>query len=269
MASILNLPDIASAHGASLDNATYLVHWLMLVLFVGWTVYFFYTLFRFRASANPIANYKGVESHFSTYIEVSVVVAEAVLLVVFSIPLWSARVDAFPTAKENPIEVRVVGEQFVWNVHYPGADREFGRASIDLIDLQSNPLGIDRNDPAAKDDITTVNQLHLPVDRPAIIHVLSKDVIHSFSLNEFRSKQDAIPGMSIPMHFTPTVTTREMRQKKGLPEYDYEIACAQLCGIGHYRMRGFVTIHEQAEYQAWLDEQAEYLGDYSGDDFWG
>lgn len=268
MASILNLPDIASAHGASLDHATYLVHWLMALLFVGWSVYFVYVIFRFRASANPQANYDGVHSHFSTYVEVGVVVAEAVLLVVFSIPLWSARVDAFPTEEDDPVVVRVVGEQFAWNVHYPGADGKFGRTAIDLIDVQSNPLGIDRQDPAGKDDITTVNQLHLPVDRPVIIHLSSKDVIHSFSLNEFRSKQDTIPGMSIPLHFTPTVTTREMRQQKGLPEYNYEIACAQLCGIGHYRMRGFVTIHEQDEFQAWLDEQAEYLGG-EADEFWG
>jgi cytochrome c oxidase subunit II len=142
--------------------------------------------------------------------------------------------------------VRVVGEQFSWNIHYPGPDRKFGRTDISKV-TADNPLGLDRADPAAKDDITTINQLYLPVDRPALVHLSSKDVIHSFGLYEMRVKQDAVPGMSIPVWFVPTRTG------------DYEITCSQLCGLGHFRMRGFITIQSDAEFKKWLDDQAKEL----------
>jgi len=113
----------------------------------------------------------------------------------------------------------------------------------------------------------TVNQLHLPVDKAAIIHLTSKDVIHSFNLPNMRIKQDAIPGLSIPVWFVPTKTTVQIREETGNPDYVYEIACAQLCGNSHYSMRGFLTVHTEEEFQAWLDEEASYLGDSGTDDF--
>jgi len=184
-------------------------------------------------------------------------VVEAVLLIGFAIPLWATRVEAMPPESEALV-VQVTGEQFAWNVHYPGADRTFGRTDINLLDLQTNPLGLDRSDPAAKDDVTTVNQLYLPVNRPVIVRLRSKDVIHSFGVPEFRVKQDAVPGFTIPIWFVPTVTTADMRSQTGNPEFQYEIACAQLCGLGHARMRGFVTVQSDQEFQTWLAEaQAE------------
>jgi cytochrome c oxidase subunit 2 len=254
----MGLPVAASAHAAEVDHTMVLVHILMAVLFIGWIAFFFYALFRFRAGRNKVADYAGVKSHSSTYLEVAVAIAEAVLLVGFSIPLWAQRVDAFPPETDATV-VRVVGEQFAWNIHYPGVDGKFGKTDIKLIDLQSNPLGLDRSDPDAKDDITTVNQLHLPVGKPAIVKLSAKDVIHSFNLTEFRVKQDAIPGVMIPLWFTPTITTDDMRKQQNDPEFVYEIACAQLCGLGHYSMRGYVTIDTPEQYQAWLDEQAKAL----------
>ena len=110
-----------------------------------------------------------------------------------------------------------------------------------------NPLGLDRTDADAKDDIATINQLNLPVDRPVLVHLSSKDVIHSFGLFEMRVKQDAIPGLDIPVWFIPN--------RVG----DYEIACSQLCGLGHFRMRGFMTIQSDADYQNFLAEEAKLL----------
>jgi len=245
MHEFLQIPAQASAHAAQIDQMTVLVHWVMLVLFVGWGAFFLYTLVRFRQGANPKANYHGVKSHFSRYNESGVAIIEGVLLVGFAIPGWAARVDAFPSEAESTV-VRVVAEQFAWNVHYPGGDGQFGRTDIKLVNA-NNPLGLDRTDPAAKDDFNSVNQLALPVDRPAIIHLSSKDVIHSFSLIQMRVKQDAVPGISIPVWFTPTMTG------------DWEINCSQLCGLGHYRMRGFYSIKTQADYEAWLKEQAAGL----------
>jgi cytochrome c oxidase subunit 2 len=258
MIGAMGLPVAASAHAAEVDHTMVLVHVLMAVLFVGWIAFFLYALFRFRKGRNPVADYAGVKSNTSTYLEIGVAIAEAVLLIGFSIPLWAKRVDAFP-AESDATVVRVVAEQFAWNIHYPGPDGTFGKTDIKLIDLQTNPLGLDRSDPDAKDDITTVNQLHLPAGKPAIVHLSSKDVIHSFNLTEFRVKQDAIPGLVIPLWFTPTITTDDMRQQLGEAEFVYEIACAQLCGLGHYSMRGYVTIDTPEQYQAWLDEEGKKL----------
>src|SRR3954464_7870509 len=250
-------PVQASTHAAEVDQMTIYVHWLMLVLFVGWGLFFLFVLFRFRRSANPKASYTGAKGKISKGLEVAVALVEVFLLVFYAIPAWAKRVKAFP-AENEAVVVRVVAEEFAWNVHYPGPDGKFGRTEIKLVSAD-NPLGLDRTDPNAKDDITTINQLNLPVNRPILVHLSSKDVIHSFGLYEMRVKQDAIPGMEIPVWFVPDVTTAEMRQRLNQPTFDYEITCSQLCGLGHYRMRGFVTVQSQADYQAWLADQAKEL----------
>jgi cytochrome c oxidase subunit 2 len=261
------LPPLASEHGPAIDAALDWVHWLMAVLFVGWIVFFFYCLWRFRASRQPVADHVGARSHASSWLEGAVAVAEGILLVGLSIPLWADRVAEFPPERDSVV-VRVVAEQFAWNVHYPGPDGLFGRTAIDKIDLQSNPLGLDRSDSAASDDVTTVNQLRLPKGKPVIVKLSAKDVIHSFGVPEMRIKQDAVPGIEIPLWWVPTVTTAEMRQRLGKPEFVYEIACAQLCGIGHARMRAFVTVEEPADFQKWMDEQVAAAQASAGAEFW-
>ena len=211
MEHFLNLPPDGAAHGAGIDYLIGLVHWLMLLLFVGWGIFYVLTLVRFRRSRNPKANYAGVKSHVSTYLEVGVLIIEVILLIGFSIPIWSKRVDAFPQEKDATV-VRVVAEQFSWNMHYPGPDGKFGKTLLTLVDAD-NPLGLDRTDPDAKDDITTINQLNLPVGVPVIVHLTTKDVIHSFGIPPYRVKQDAVPGMSIPVWFTPIKTTDEIREE--------------------------------------------------------
>ncbi|MEE9187529.1 MAG: cytochrome c oxidase subunit II [Bacteroidota bacterium] len=245
MSKYLGLPFDASANGAEIDHMMGLVHWLMLVLLVGWGAFFIYCLVRFRKSRNPKANYVGVRSHLSNYSEVGIAIVEGVLLIGLAFPIWAEIRSEFPP-EENSTVVHVVAEQFAWNVHYPGDDGVFGRRDISLITAE-DPLGLDRSDPNAKDDITTINQLNLPVNKPVIVHLTSKDVIHSFGIPVMRVKQDAIPGMTIPVWFVPT--------EIGL----YEIACAQLCGLGHYRMRGFITIQSDDDFQAWLEEELAYL----------
>ncbi|HUR35651.1 MAG TPA: hypothetical protein VM032_17730 [Vicinamibacterales bacterium] len=254
MTEWLGLPPLATAHGGQIDNLIGWIHIFMILLFVGWGGFFLFTLYRFRQSRNPVADYKGVTSHRSAYLEVGIAVIEGILLIGFAIPLWAARVDNLP-AENEALVVQVTGEQFAWNIHYPGADRTFGRTDIKLLDLQSNPLGLDREDPAAKDDVTMVNQMYLPANTPIIVRLRSKDVIHSFGVPEFRVKQDAVPGFTIPIWFTPTVTTAEMRTRLGNPEFQYEIACAQLCGLGHARMRGVVTVQTADEFQKWMADR--------------
>jgi cytochrome c oxidase subunit 2 len=245
MLEFLGLPPQASAHAAGIDQMVVIIHWAMLLLFVGWGAFFITTLVRFRRSANPVANHHGIHAAWSKWVEAGVVVFEVVLLLGFAIPAWNARVAAFPAENESVV-VRVVAEQFAWNMHYPGPDGIFGRTDIRLVDSE-NPLGLDRSDPDAKDDLTTINQLNLPVNKPAIVHLSSKDVIHSFALPQMRVKQDTIPGMVQNVWFEPTSTG------------EWEIPCSQLCGLGHYRMRGFYTIQTQAEFDAWKLEEAQNI----------
>ena len=266
MTEWLGLPPLAAAHGAQIASLIGWIHIFMLILFVGWGGFFLYVLVRFRQSRNPVADYRGVTSHRSTYLEIGVAVVEAVLLIGFAIPLWAARVEAMPPESEALV-VQVTGEQFAWNMHYPGPDGRFGRTDVKLLDLQSNPLGLDRTDSAAQDDVTTVNQLHLPVNRPVIVRLRSKEVIHSFGVPEFRVKQDAIPGLTIPIWFVPTITTAEMRARTGNDAFQYEIACAQLCGLGHARMRGFVTVHSAEEFEKWMEEQVKEQAAAASDPF--
>ena len=256
MTEWLGMPPLAAAHGGQIDNLIGWIHVFMFILFIGWGGFFLYCLVRFRRSRNPVADYTGVRSHASNYAEIAVAVVEAVLLVGFSIPLWAARVDHLP-AESEALVVEVTGEQFAWNVHYPGPDGKFGKTDLKLLDLQSNPLAIDRDDPAAKDDVTTLNQLYLPVNKPIIVRLRSKDVIHSFGVPEFRVKQDAVPGLTIPIWFVPNITTADMRARTGNNEFQYEIACAQLCGLGHAKMRGFVTVVSADEFQKWMTDKVQ------------
>ncbi len=238
MLKYLALPVQASTHAGEIDQMISLVHWLMLVLFVGWGLFFLFALFRFRAGAHPRASYAGAKGKFAKSTEIAVAIVEIVLLVGYAIPAWATRVKQFPP-ESQALLVHVVGEQFQWNVHYPGPDGRFGRTDPKLV-AADNPLGLDKSDPAAKDDITTINVLALPEGRPVLVRLSTKDVIHSFGLYEMRVKQDAIPGMDIPVWFIPN--------RVG----EYEIACSQLCGLGHYRMRGYVRVKSEADFQKWL-----------------
>lgn len=245
MLELLGLPPQAATHAGEIDHMIVLVHWLMLVLFVGWGAFFVFVLFRFRKGANPKASYTGAKGKFAKGLEVGVAVVEVVLLVVYAIPAWASRVADFPSENEAVV-VRVTAKQFEWLSHYPGADGRFGRREVARVSAD-NPLGLVRADADAKDDIVTTNQLNLPVDRPVLVQLTSQDVIHSFGLFEMRVKQDAIPGMEIPVWFVPN--------KVG----QYEIACSQLCGIGHFRMRGFVNIQSDADFRNFLAEEAKAL----------
>jgi cytochrome c oxidase subunit II len=242
----IGLPPNASEHGYQIDHIIEFSHWFMATLFLGWSVFFIYVLLRFRKSRHPVADHEGVKSGISTHLEFAVVLIEAVLLIGFAVPLWAKRVNQFPDDKDAVL-VHAVGQQFNWNFHLPGPDGQFGRRDIALLS-NSNQLGLDYNDPAAKDDIVVQGELHVPVDRPVIIELSSKDVIHNFALPHMRMAQDAIPGLIIPMWFKPIKTG------------SFEVICGQLCGLGHYSMKGLLVVDNPPEYQAWLKERAELSG---------
>ncbi|MCP5519095.1 MAG: cytochrome c oxidase subunit II [Verrucomicrobiales bacterium] len=247
---LLHLPPVASEHGQGLDNLMLYVHLLMFALLLGWGAFFLYALWRFRQSRSAKANPEGVRSHVSSYLEVGVAVVEGILLIGFAVPLWArgASFENFPDEKEATV-VKVIGRQFNWMAWYPGADGVFGRSAPEFVG-DSNPLGVDPDDANGKDDVVVESSdVYAPVGKPVVAHISSLDVIHSFSVKSMRVTQDAIPGLSIPVWFTPTV------------EGTYQITCAQLCGQGHSSMRGLFHAVTPAEFTSWLGEHTRTSGE--------
>ena len=235
-------PDI-SVDGHKIDTLINVVHWFMAALFVGWGVFFIYCLVRYRQRAGHKATHEDVKAKPAKVIELAVVAFEGVLLLGFSIPIWASVKNELPRPTDNPLRIRVVAEQFAWNFHYPGADGLFGRTGPRFIDAATNPVGIDPDDPNGEDDVFS-GALNLPVDRPIICEISSKDVIHSFSVPVLRVKQDAIPGMRIPVWFQAKQTGT------------YQVACAQLCGNNHYKMSAPMVVRTPAAFEAWLEEKS-------------
>ena len=297
-------PQLGGKTAVAIDQLIDWVHWFMLLLFAGWGVYFIYCLVKFRAKPGCKAEYELIKAKPSKMLEVGVVVVEAVLLIGFSMPVWAKYKNEMPSGP-NVVEARLVAEQFAWNFHYAGADGKYGRANSKLMTTE-NPLGLDPDDPDGKDDITTLNELHIPVDTDFILRGSSKDVIHSFSVPVLRAKADLIPGMLVPIWLRAVKTSDELRnalsrthqldeafeqrafnyramadagdiikkdavfnadivkrlraagvtEVSAAPLNPSEIACAQLCGNNHFKMKGFIVIESRASFDAWLAAQA-------------
>lgn len=157
---------------------------------------------------------------------------------------WAAMYDT-PVSPET-IRVQAMGQQFAFYFRYPGRDGKFGPIHTDKIDPSiANYFGLDRTkDPDAKDDVMSAT-LTLPVNRPVELLLLSQDVIHGFYVRELRVQQDMVPGMEIPVHFTPTRTGK------------YEIVCTQLCGLGHYRMRAYLEVVSEEDFEKWMETHGQ------------
>jgi cytochrome c oxidase subunit 2 len=234
------LPSLASEHGSRIDGifmAVLIVSGIAFVLVQGALGYF---VARYGENGRERAAYW----HDNPKAEAFLLIGTAVILTV--LVFMGQRVWAsiyFVDAPGDAIVVQVTGEQFQWDFHYPGPDGMFGRTDNSLI-TNTNNIGLDRNDPAAKDDVFTINEMHFPVGRPVKVRLRSKDVIHSFFLPNLRIKQDAVPGMGIEVWFTPTAAGT------------YEIACAELCGLGHYRMKAALTIDDSQEsFDRWIQQK--------------
>ncbi len=192
MEKLLQLPVLASEHGQRVNNLMVYIHWLMAALFVGWLMFFLYTLWRFRQQRNRRGDYLGVRNHASSYLEVLVAGIEGVLLVFVAVPVWARQVDKFPKESESTV-IQVVAQQFAWNARYPGLDDVFGKQDMRLVN-STNTFGVDPADAKGQDDVQVLNEMHVPVNKPVIAYISSKDVIHSFKLLAMRVTQDAIPG---------------------------------------------------------------------------
>ena len=246
-----SFPELVSQNGGDIDGLIIAVHLLMLVLFVGWIIYYFVALWKFRASSNPKADYKGVKSKTITNsIEGAVIVAELVLVVVATY-YWNFYVNKSDDFSDDSV-IRVTAEQFAWSARYPGADGKLGAQSKTLVS-GANPFGSDKTDPLGEDDIEVLkSDIVVPMkknkdgtSKSVTIDLASKDVIHCFKVLPLRVCQDVIPGLRIPIHFKPTKVGR------------YQVTCAQLCGDGHARMKGAVKVVDESEWDEWYKAEIE------------
>jgi cytochrome c oxidase subunit 2 len=237
------MPDLASIHGADIDRVFGVTLAISGALFIILQAALGYLAFRYRDKRADRARYwirPRLEKRFAL---IAGIIIFGVDVTIYALG-ESGWFKAWGPAPPGTPVIEVMGEQFAWNFRYAGPDGVFGKTDPMFIS-STNPFGIDRTDPAAKDDIISINQLHLPEGRPIRVRIRSHDVIHSFYLPYHRIKQDAVPGMQIELWFVP--------RKAG----QFEIACSQLCGLGHYRMRAFLTVEPQEAYDDWLSEQAK------------
>lgn len=236
------MPVAASGHAAAFDAVLAAVHEEAAIVFLGWLLLFAFVLVRFRAGANRRPGRSAGAWPLAAV--ALVVVADVILLAGSALPAWWRRAEPPPA---GAVEVRVVGEQFAWQVHYPGLDGRFGRTATALI-TAADPVGIDRADPDATDDFVIGGLLVVPLNRPVVVHLAAKDVIHSFTLPEMRVKQDVSPGLPVTTWFTPIATGQ------------WEIQCSQLCGLGHYRMRGQFEVRTQDAWDAFVRDEVSRVG---------
>ncbi|MGH2566625.1 MAG: cytochrome c oxidase subunit II, partial [Ginsengibacter sp.] len=175
------------------------------------------------------------------------------VLVVFGLKYWFKFTSDAPKGAQL---VEITGHQFGWEIRYPGRDGILGRKNYKLTDpAKGNPLGVDWADAASHDDIHVPTTMHVVVNRPVKLVINSQDVIHDVGLPHFRMKMDAVPGTPTTLWFTPIYTTAQMKEKTGNPDFTYEIACDQLCGRGHYTMRGVIIVETQPEFDAYMASQ--------------
>ena len=240
-----SFPELVSQDGGRVDGFVIAIHLLMLLLFVGWIIYYFAALWKFRASNNPKADYRGVKTKTITNsIEGAVIVAELILVVVATY-FWNLYVNKTDDFSDESV-VRVTAEQFAWSARYPGADGKLGDQDKTLVSA-TNPFGLDKSDTDSEDDVEVLkSDIVVPMiknedgtHKSVTVDLTSKDVIHCFKVLPLRVCQDVIPGMRIPIHFRPIKVGR------------YQITCAQLCGDGHARMKGAVKVVDEAEWNEW------------------
>lgn len=239
-------PTLASEHGAGLDRLNiYLLTSTGAILVIGHFL-LAYLIFRFTNQGRVSFHHANSKREkfwlFAPMILIGLIAEGGVL--VMGMPVWSQVYGQ--TDRSEATIVEVTGEQFGWNVRYPGPDGIFGKTDPYLIG-PSNKIGIDTTDPTSHDDILLFNKIYLPVDRPAIIRLRSKDVIHDFFLPNFRVKQDLVPGLTIETRFKPLKTG------------EFELACAELCGLGHFQMRGTLVVADLPTFQEWLSSQKPFF----------
>lgn len=252
------LGEPASDHGELIDSMLYITIAVTGLVFIITQILLFWFAYKYQERDNQKAFY----FPHNNKLEVIWTVIPAIVLTIlvgFGLYYW------FQITGEAPKDAQVVevyGKQFAWEFRYPGKDKTFGKRYFKRIDeANGNNLGQIWEDPANHDDVYVSQEMHVVVGKPVKLIINAKDVIHDVGLVHFRMKMDAVPGIPTTMWFTPKYTTRQMKEKYG-DDFNYEISCDQMCGSGHFSMRGVVVVESQSEYNAWLASKKPAYQDY-------
>jgi cytochrome c oxidase subunit 2 len=250
-----NIPQPASNHGVEYEKMFKATLIVTGIVFVITQVLLFWFAYRYRYDKNRKAAFF-VHSNKLELIWTTVPAIAMAILVVIGLKNWFNMTSNAPA---NAQQVEVIGKQFNWIMRYPGPDGKLGKRDFRLINDANNVLGLDWTDPNTKDDVIATNgELHIAKDQPVELVIGSRDVIHDVGLPHFRMKMDAVPGIPTRLWFTPIITTEEMKKITGNPNFIYELSCDQMCGKGHYAMKGTVIVHTKAELTNWLKSQKSY-----------
>ncbi|MES2479792.1 MAG: cytochrome c oxidase subunit II [Bacteroidota bacterium] len=247
----------ASKEGEAYDSMFLVTIIVTGIVFFITHVLLFWFAFKYKSTDDTKSSYFLAHNNKLELIWTTVPAIVMAVLVAIGLRNWMNITSAAPA---NAAVIEVIGKQFNWIIRYPGKDNVFGKRNFRDINDATNILGINEKDPASADDIVAQNgEIHMVVGKPIKFIIGSRDVIHDVGLPHFRLKMDAVPGITTTMWFTPTITSAKMKEMTKNPNFVYELSCDQMCGKGHYSMRGTLIVETQEEYDAWLAKQTAYF----------
>jgi len=247
----------ASKEGEAYDSMFLVTIIVTGIVFFITHVLLFWFAFKYKSTDDNKSSYFLAHNNKLELIWTTIPAIVMAVLVAIGLRNWMNITSAAPA--ESAV-VEVIGKQFNWIIRYPGKDNVFGKRNYKDINDATNVLGINEKDPASADDIVAQNgEIHMVVNKPIKFIIGSRDVIHDVGLPHFRLKMDAVPGITTTMWFTPTITSAKMKEMTKNPNFVYEISCDQMCGKGHYSMRGTIIVETQEEYDAWMAKQTAYF----------
>ena len=248
-----NLP-VASDHGKWTDTLFWITMAVTVVAFSIISIIMFIFIYKYQYREGRKAKFYP-DNH---YLELAWTIIPAIVLAVLIFTGLRAWNDITSPASKDAEVVELIGQQFAWTARYPGVkDATLGKNNYKLID-DINEFGLDLTDKNSFDDFKSL-ELHLPVNKEILLKIRAKDVLHSVFLPHFRVKMDAVPGMPTQFKFRATKTTQQMRDELGNPNFNYELACAEICGRGHFSMKMSVVVEDQESYEKWKASQEAWL----------
>ncbi len=252
------LPEASSVHGRRTDDLFWFSMGLLTIPFILVNSVLFIFAWKYRHRKGKRATFYP-ENH---RLELVWTTVPAVVMAILVLTGWKAWSDITSEAPEDAEVIEITGKQFGWIARYGGVDdNKLGNYDYRLIDAQ-NEVGIDFSDETSFDDFTNPSELHIPANRPVLLKIRARDVLHSVYIPHMRVKMDAVPGMPTKFWFVADKTTEQMRAELGNPEFKYEIACTEVCGQGHFGMKMVLVVEDEDSYQKWLAAQQPFLKTY-------
>lgn len=250
------LPEAVSIHGKQTDFLFWVAIYIIVAMFLVTNAALFYFAYKYQYKEGRKVTF----FYDNAQLEMVWTAVPAIILTVLVLwgnKVWWNMMSIPEDQKKQALQIEIMGKQFGWYTRYPGKDNKLGRYDFRLID-EVNEFGLDFEDKASEDDFMP-KELHIPVGKPVVLNVRARDVLHSVFAPHFRLKMDAVPGMRTQFFFIPTKTTAQMRAELGKPDFNYEIACTEVCGKGHFAMKYIIVVEEEKEFKKWYAEQKPFL----------